>query len=319
MKKVLLSAPYLVPYVDEYRHYFDRNNIELFVAEVRERLSEEELLHYLGDIDGALAGDDKYSERVLSSAPRLKVLSKWGTGIDSFDLDAAKRLGIKVYNIPGAFNDPVSDSVLGYILTFARRIPWTNAEMHKGNWAKQLGHTVGECTVGVIGVGNTGKSVIQKLQPFHPTILGNDIQEIDPVLCKDQQVNMLPLAELLEHADYISINCDLNPTSLHLIGRPELEQMKKNAVLINCARGPIVDNAALAVALGDGTIAGAALDVFEEEPLPADSPFMGLPNLIMAPHNANSSPRAWERVHLLAIRNLFRGLGIHDAELEAVE
>lgn len=317
--KVLISAPYLVPYIDDYRHFLERHNIEVVVADVEERLEEDQLLAYVGDIDGILAGDDRLTRRVLSSGSRLKVLSKWGTGIDSFDLDAAREFGIAVYNLPGAFNDPVSDSVLGYILTFARRIPWTNAAMHSGRWEKQMGRTVSESTVGIIGVGNTGRAVIDKLSAFGCKILGNDVATVDQAFLHKRNVTMLTLDELLEQSDFVSINCDLNPTSRGLVGAEQLATMKKTAVLINCARGPIVNNGALAAALKNGTIAGAALDVFEEEPLPKESPFRGLENIILAPHNANSSPTAWARVHLIALRNLLRGLDITDDELEAVK
>ena len=121
---------------------------------------------------------------------------------------------------------------------------------------------------------------------------------------------MVPLERLLQEADFVSLNCDLNPTSYHLINRETLALMKPTAVLINTARGPVVDEQALIAALQSGKIRGAALDVFEEEPLPADSPLKGMENVLLAPHNANSSPTAWERVHWNSIRNLLQGLGI---------
>lgn len=319
MLKALISAPYLLPYFEEYEHFFTRNGVKPVKADVKERLEEKQLLKQIEDIDGALAGDDRYTERVFEAARKLKVLSKWGTGIDSFDHEAAKKHNIKIYNVPGAFNDPVSESVIGYILSFARRLPFMDIEMHKGKWEKQLGTTLSETTVGVIGVGEVGKTVIRKLSIFRPRILGNDIAEIDSTFIKQYDVEMVSKEYLLQHADYISINCDLNKTSLHLIDSTALSQMKNSSIIVNCARGPVIDNNALASALKNGKIAGAALDVFEDEPLPADSPFLSMNNVLMAPHNSNSSPKAWHRVHLLSIRNLLRGLNIYDNELESVE
>src|SRR5205823_10320120 len=132
---------------------------------------------------------------------------------------------------------------------------------------------------------------------FGMSILGNDIKEIPAALLEVTGIKMVSKQELLEEADFISLNCDLNPTSYHLIGEAELAIMKPNAVLINTSRGPVVDEAALVSALTNGTIGGAALDVFEHEPLPVDSLLRRLSNVMLAPHNANSSPAAWERVH----------------------
>jgi D-3-phosphoglycerate dehydrogenase len=141
-------------------------------------------------------------------------------------------------------------------------------------------------------------------------LLGNDIIEIDHVFLAETGVEMTTLDDLLGRADFISLNCDLNPTSHHLINGRTLTLINQYTVLINTARGPIVEEAALEAALIKGTIGGAALDVFEIEPLPLDSPFRKLDNVLVAPHNANSSPTAWERVNWNTIKNLVEGLGI---------
>lgn len=126
------------PVIDRFRPFFDEHGIELVVPPVAERLSESELLEWITDIDGVIAGDDRFTERVLKEASRLKVISKWGTGIDSFDLDACRRLGIEVRNTPNAFSEPVADSVMGYILCFARHLPWMDHDMKHGGCKKSL-------------------------------------------------------------------------------------------------------------------------------------------------------------------------------------
>ena len=317
--RVLVSAPYFLPVLDRFRPVFEAAAIEPLAAEVVERLEEADLLPYAGHIDGALCGDDRFTARVLeAAAPRLKVISKWGTGVDSIDREAAARLGVQVFNTPGAFADPVADTVLGYILAFARRLPWLDAAVKAGRWEKQVGRSLAECTLGVVGVGNIGQAVLRRARAFGMTLLGNDIREIDPAFIAEVGVRMVPLEELLAQADFISLNCDLNPTSYHLINRERLAQVKPGAVLINTARGPIVEEAALVEALRARRLAGAALDVFEREPLPADSPLRSMDNVLLAPHNANSSPRAWERVHWNTLKNLFRGLGVPwPSEVEA--
>lgn len=311
MPIILFSAPYMIPFLNRFRPIFDRFEIDLIVPDVEECLEEEDLLEYAGQFDGAICGDDHFSRRVIKSClPRLKVISKWGTGIDSIDRDACEEYGIMVGNTPNAFTLAVADSVLGYMLIFARKLPWMDQAVKNGIWEKIPGRSLSECTLGVIGIGNIGEAVLERAKSFQMTLLGNDIREIDPDFIYTNGVTMVPLVELLAKADFVSVNCDLNPTSHYLINTDAFSIMKPEAVLINTARGPIVDELALVEALENGKIAGAALDVYEEEPLPPESPLHDFGNVLLAPHNANSSPEAWEKVHWNTIRNLLDGLGI---------
>jgi len=314
---VLLSAPYMIPFKERFVPVLESFGIDVIVPEVHERLSEEEILKFAGEIDGAICGDDRFTKRVIDAClPRLKVISKWGTGIDSIDKVHANSVGVMVGNTPNAFTLPVSDSVIGYMLTFARRIPWMDAAMKSGEWNKISGRSLSECTLGVIGVGDVGKAVIRRAKAFGMQLLGNDIIEIEPDFILEQGLKMVPLEELLSQSDFISLNCDLNSTSFHLINEKTLQNIKKGAVLINTARGPIVDEKALIATLQSGNLAGAALDVFEIEPLPLDSPLKTMNNVLLAPHNSNSSPQAWERVHWNTIKNLLIGLEIDPTDLD---
>jgi D-3-phosphoglycerate dehydrogenase len=306
--KVMISAPYMQPVLERFKSVFDANGIELVVPPVKERLGEKELLALIGDIDGVICGNDRFTENVLRKAVRLKVIVKWGTGLDSIDGQAAGKLGISVCNTPNAFTHPVADSVLGYILSFARRIPWSTLEMWGGSWVKKPCVSLRECTLGVIGVGNIGKAVIRRAAAFGMKTLGNDIVDIDRAFLEETGTLMVSKEELLKAADFISLNCDLNPTSFHLIGTKELALTKPTACIINASRGPVIDEKALIIALRKKKIAGAALDVFEDEPLPKDSPLRKMKNCLLAPHNANSSPGAWENVHRNSIKHLLNGL-----------
>ena len=313
---VLFTAPYMIPFVDRFKPVFDKYNIDLLIPDVHERMEESELLKYAGQFDGAICGDDRYTARVIEvCAPRLKVISKWGTGVDSIDAEACSRYEIKLCRTTNAFTLPVADTVLGYILAFARRQPWMDREMKSGKWEKIPGKSLRECTLGVIGVGNIGKAVTRRARSFGMKVYGTDIIEIDHVFIAETGIEITSLQDLLSNSDFISVNCDLNPTSHHLINSDTLALMKQNAVLINTARGPLVDEKALIEALQAKRLAGAALDVFEHEPLPLDSPLMKMDNVLLAPHNSNSSPAAWERVHWSTIKNLFEGLGL-EYELE---
>jgi D-3-phosphoglycerate dehydrogenase len=307
----------MLPFRERFAPVFKHFNLEVLCPEVDERMEEEELLEYAGKFDGTICGDDRYTRQVLQACvPRLKVISKWGTGIDSIDKQACADLGIQIRNTPNAFTLPVADSVMGYMLAFARRQPWMDKAIKSGEWKKIPGRSLSESTLGVIGVGNIGKAVLRRAKAFGMTLLGNDIVPIPRDFLLENNVHSVSLEELLRRSDFVSVNCDLNPTSVHLITEKTLSLMKRDAVLINTARGPIVDEKALVVALQKQTIAGAALDVFENEPLPAASPLLKMENVMLAPHNSNSSPAAWENVHWNTIRNLLLGLEIDPAELE---
>ncbi len=311
MSTILYSAPYMIPLLPRYRPLLESLGLELIIPEVHERLGEDDLLSYAGQFDGTICGDDHYTARVLEAcAPRLKVISKWGTGIDSINKQVAENLSIQVRNTPNAFTLPVADTVLGYMLSFARRFPWMDRAVKSGVWEKIPGRSLSECTLGVVGVGKIGKAVIRRARAFGMQLLGNDIIPIDMVFITKKRLEMTSLEDLLARSDFVSLNCDLNPSSFHLMNASTLSHMKPTGILINTSRGLVVDEQALVSALQSGKLAGAALDVFEVEPLPADSPLTKMDNVMLASHNANSSPKAWERVHQNTIDNLLEGLGI---------
>ncbi len=310
-QRVMISAPYMLPVVERFRPQFAERGIELVVPPVNERLEEADLLALISEIDGVICGDDRFTERVLQAAPRLKVIAKWGTGIDSIDQEACKRLGIAVRNTPNAFSEPVADSVLGYMLCFARNLLALDRQMKAGTWHKIPGRALRECTLGVIGVGDVGKAVVRRAIGFGMRVVGNDLLEMPADFVAATGIEMLSKDDLLRQADFVSLNCDLNPTSHHLLSSAEFALMQPTAVVINTARGPVIDETALVAALQQRQIAGAGLDVFEDEPLPPDSPLRQMDNVLLAPHNANSSPEAWEHVHQNTIRQLLAVLEQH--------
>ncbi len=304
--RILISAPYMQPVIEDYREVFESRDVEIIVPKVDERLSEDELLCLVGEIDGVIAGDDSFTAKVLKKAvPRLKVISKWGTGIDAFDLEACESLGVAVRNTVGAFKEPVADSVMGYVLSFARKLPWMDLHMKSGIWDKLPGKALHESILGIIGFGNIGQAVAKRAKSFGMQVLANDIKAIPVSMVEELGVQMVALDELLKHSDFVSLNCDLNPTSLKLMNRQTFSLMKSNAIIINLARGPIIDESVMVDALQTRKIAGAALDVFEREPLPLDSPLTSMANVMLAPHNSNTSPAAWLNVHKNTIKNLF--------------
>ncbi len=305
MYKVLITAPYLQLVIDDYRHIFENHKLEIIMPPPKESLSEDELLVYLPTVHGIICGNDKITERVITNSPNLKVIVKWGTGTDSIDKEAAARRNIPVRNTINAFTDPVADTVLSLILCFARGTMELNDKVKNGKWEKKLNKALHEYTLGVIGVGNVGQAVIKRAEAFGMRVLGNDIKELPYHF-------MVPLEDLLGESDFVSVNCDLNETSFHLINKETLSLMRPSAYLVNTARGPIVDEAALIEALKNKTIAGAGLDVFENEPLPKSSPLTKMSNVILSPHNANAGQTAWRKVHENSINCLIEGLPINN-------
>ena len=307
--RILVSAPYIQPVLNNYRETLESRGAELVVPNVTERLSENELMRLVGDIDGVIAGDDEFTERVLEkAAPRLRVISKWGTGIDSFDKNACTKLGVTIRNTPGAFTEPVADSVMGYVLNFARKLPWMDNQIKKGVWDKIPGRSLDETKLGIIGFGNIGTAVARRARAFGMHVMANDIKRISDKTIQETGVKIVDLDELLQYSDFVSLSCDLNPTSFHLMNEEAFSKMKEEAFIINLARGPLIDEKCLVDALKNRKIAGAALDVFEKEPLPDSSPLKAMSNVMLAPHNSNSSPAAWLRVHENTIKNLFEVL-----------
>jgi len=310
--RALVTAPPILPKIFNYKNLFDKKSVEIVVPpyEVVECLYENELVELLKNIDGILCGDDKITENVLKQTKRLKVISKWGTGIDSIDKDAAERLGIKVLRVKDVFSEPVSDTVLAYILLFSRKIIEKNQIVINNKWEKTESHTLKEKSLGIIGVGHIGKVVAQKALALGMKVYGNDIRKISRDYVKNTDIEMVNLNELLTNSDFVTFHCDLNNSSFHLIGEKELKIMKPESVLINTSRGEVIDQSALEDALQNNEISGAALDVFEVEPLPEESILRKMNNVFLSPHNSNGSPQVFNKVDDLSIKNLFLGLDL---------
>jgi phosphoglycerate dehydrogenase-like enzyme len=303
-KKIAVTAPYLQLEWEKYRHLL--SDYEIIIPPVVERFEEGVMMRILTpDIEGIICGDDRITEKVIDNAANLKVIVKWGTGIDSIDKKYAESKGIMVRNTPDAFITPVTESTLGLMLSIVRRIDENNRKMHEGKWEKIRAFTLFELTTGIIGYGRIGSVVAQKLTTFTNNVIWHDIKP-------DKELNphgkfygkRVSLEELLEKADIISIHCDLNPTSLHLISEEKIAQMKDGVIIINTARGPVLNEPDIEKFIKTGKIGYVGLDVFEKEPLPENSFLRSSDRCILLSHNTNSSPLHWERVHLNSIKIL---------------
>ncbi|MDR1687126.1 MAG: C-terminal binding protein [Clostridiales bacterium] len=307
-KKILLSAPYMLQEGSMFDDFFREHNLSVTRADIIEHMSEEELLEVIEEFDGAICGDDPFTRAVFEKAKKLKVLCKWGTGINTIDLNAAAEFGVKVCNTPNAFSHPLAETVMGYMLNSVRNITVSTEEMKRGIWSKIRCFTLSERTLGIIGIGNVGTQVAKRAAAFGMRILGNDIRSIAPIILEQYGIEMVSKQEIYEQADFITIHCDLNETSYHLFDKTAFNAMKRKPFIINTARGGHIEHSALLYALKNKLISGAGLDVFETEPLPKDDELLTFENVFLAPHNSNSSPKYWNMVHKNTLKNLIENL-----------
>jgi D-3-phosphoglycerate dehydrogenase len=294
--------------IDQYADQLHEHNISYDIADVDQQLTETELLDIIDRYDGVLAGDDEFTESVISQAEKLKVISKWGIGIDGIDTNAADEHDVAVYNTPGVFDDEVADVVIGYAIMLTRQLHQIDHAVRNGTWYCPRGTSFAEKTFGIIGVGNIGSAVARRAHALGMDVLGTDIEPLPDTLVDETGIQRVEQQELFRRSDIVSLNCILTESTRNMIDAAELAQLGPDGYLINTARGELLVQDALVEALQEGTIAGAALDVFQSEPLPEDHPLTELDSVILGSHNAQNTTEAVNRVNQRAVENLIAGL-----------
>lgn len=307
-KNILISAPYMHREKPKILNMLKEYDFEVDWMPVEERLEEEDLLPIIQKYDGILCGDDRITERVIDAAVNLKAIVKWGTGIDSIDKEYAESKGIPVCRTPNAFTEPVSDTALALMLAEARGLIRNDRIFKEGGWDKPQGYMLKEKTVGIIGFGDIGQAVARKLLPFGPKVLINDIKEFDADTLEGLGARSVSKEEIYELCDIITLHTDLNPTSKYLLDTQTFSKMKRKPYIINTARGPLIKEDDLIVALNEGLISGIGIDVFEHEPLPPHHPLRTMDNVIASCHNTNSSPLCWDNVHKNSLKMMNNAL-----------
>jgi phosphoglycerate dehydrogenase-like enzyme len=276
--------------------FMQKNGCKVTIAKPFRAQSAAELQRLLPGIQAVYAGPDEFSAELLASqeAAELRIISRWGVGFERIDVDAATAHGIVIAYTPGMLDEAVADYTFALLLGIARRIHTAHATMSAGEWAPQWGHDVHGKTLGIIGCGRIGTAVARRAAGFNLRVLACDPAPNEAA--KNFGVEFVPLDSLLAQSDFVSLHAAVTPETKGLIGEAQLKQMKPNAYLINTGRGALVDEAALARALNDGGLAGAAVDAFVEEPLPAEHPFRTAKNLLLAPHQASFSNETGRKV-----------------------
>ncbi len=292
---VLVTCAQMQHALPDLRAGLDALALEIHAPELTaQQFSEEELIAMLPGMSAIIAGDDPLSRRVIESASDLRIVVKWGIGMDAIDLQAARDHQLVVRNTPMMFGDEVADSAFAYVLMLARGHHLIDQAVREGRWPKHAGRTLSGSRLGLIGFGSIGRATAARGRAF-----GMDCVAADPYADTgshtDADARIVELEELLRTADFIVLTCPLTDETFHLLDEAALALVKPDAIVVNVGRGPLVDEPALISALAQGRIAGAGLDVFEVEPLPPESPLRSMSNVVLGAHNGSNTAQGVRR------------------------
>ncbi len=308
--RILVTCPPMLRNMATLEARFTTRGMALSLPEVTQTLSVEELVELVPNHDGWIIGDDPVTSRVLraATAGRLKAAVKWGVGTDNIDFSAASEVGLNIPNTPQMFGEEVADVALAYVIGLARHLFAIHVDTVAGAWSKPTGISLRGRTVLLVGFGDIGRQLGARL-----TTLGMDIVVYDPgVDFADFSTGFSPgtWPDALATADFVVFTCALTAQNRHMLNTAAFAHAKKGINVVNVARGPLIDEIALADALADGLVAGAALDVFEQEPLPIDSPLRASGRCVFGSHNGSNTSDAVLRASHRAIDLLFESLGV---------
>jgi D-3-phosphoglycerate dehydrogenase len=303
--KVLVTCPPMLGMFSEFIEPAKAFGIELVAAQTTQVLSVEELIALVPLYDGWIIGDDPATKQVFEAGltGKLKAAVKWGIGVDNVDFTACKELNIPIINTPNMFGGEVADVALAFLLGLARETYFIDREIRNNcGWPKPAGMSVAGKTVGVVGFGDIGKSTVKRLSGFDV-----NVTVYDPGVEGDQGFSFVQRKSFpdgLEELDFLIFTCALNQHNFHMLNADTLSKLKPGAKVINVARGPLIDEQALIAALQSGQVSAAALDVFEEEPLAADSPLRAMPQCIFGSHNGSNTKEGVRRATIEAMTKI---------------
>ncbi|PQO22146.1 phosphoglycerate dehydrogenase [Rhodobacteraceae bacterium WD3A24] len=308
MKDVLVTCPPMLGQFDRFIDPAAQQGMRLHRADVTQTLSEDELCALLPGYDGWIIGDDPATRRVFEAgrSGRLRGAVKWGIGVDNVDFDACRDLGIPIANTPMMFGAEVADIATAYVIGLARELFLIDRGVREGGWPKPAGISLAGRRAGVVGLGDIGRNVAARLQ-----VLGMGVVAFDPGVEGDAGIAGLARAswpEGVDRLDFLVFTCALNEHNRHMLNADVLAYCKPGIRVVNVARGPLIDGAALLAALQSGQVHSAALDVFEVEPLPEDSPLRRMERCIFGSHNGSNTVDAVDRASNVAIERLARTL-----------
>jgi len=308
--RVLITCPPMIGMRDQFASIFKEKGIEVFIPEVVQTLSVSELIQLVPNYDGWIIGDDPATRDVFKagSEGKLKAAVKWGVGVDNIDFDACKDYNIAITNTPNMFGAEAADVAVAYLIGLARNLFFIDREIRNNNWEKKRGVSLAGKKVGLIGFGDVGRHVVKRL-----VALGMDLI-IYAGPCSDfNSSNEYEFSEWpvrISECDFLVFACSLNKENHHMLNDTVLSQTKEHVSIINIARGALIDEAALVRGLQSGHVRSVALDVFEEEPLPTNSPLRSMDYCIFGSHNSSNTEEAVRATNMRVIDELFRLLGV---------
>ena len=308
--RIAITCLQLIRDLDDVRAATEEAGLEIRAPEVRgQHLEGDALVEAVEGCAGVVAGDDRFTAAVLARLPGLRVISKWGIGLDGIDLEAAAARGIAVTNTPGAFDDEVADVAMAYTIMLLRGLGAVHDGVRRGEWPKPAGRSARGLRMGIVGLGGIGRALARRAAAAGMETIGTDPAPESRAAAEAAGTAVAPLDAVLSTSDVVSLHCPLAPDTRHLLNARRLAAMKPGAFVVNTGRGGLIDTTALAAALRSGRLAGAALDVLEEEPPSPSNPMLHAGNVILGSHNASNTLEASARVHRRALANLARALG----------
>jgi D-3-phosphoglycerate dehydrogenase len=279
------------------------------VVTARGPLSEADTLAAVGEVDGYICGDDAITRRVLEKAsPRLKVLSKYGIGVDKIDVAACTEMGIPVLFTPGVNHTTVAEHAFLLLLALEKNLLFHCDSTRAGGWKRQTGHELLGKTIGIVGLGRIGREVAIRAKAFGMRPLGYDVSWDEAFAAAQGVTRAATIDEVFAQSDYLSLHTNLTPETRDLVRAETIRRMKPDVIVINCARGEIVNTADMAAALASGRVRGYGTDVLDVEPPPADHPLTHLPNCLVTPHVGSRTSESVQRQALAAVENLVRAM-----------
>jgi len=306
MKKILITTSSFGKEDKTPLNILEKKGFQITLNPYGRELKPEESIELMNEIEFLIAGTEKLNREVLSHSPHLKMISRCGAGMDNVDLAYAKERGIAVKNTPMGPTHAVAELTLGLILDLLRNISLSNNELKAGNWKKRMGNLLHKKVIGIIGLGNIGKRLVELLAPFECRIIAADPYP-DNKFASDRDIKYVSLEELLKTSDVITIHAPICNETHCLVNINTLSEINHNAILINTSRGKIIDEKALFECLKAGNLKGAALDVFEKEPYSGE--LCSLHNIILTPHIGSYAKEARVSMEIDSVMNILDFLG----------
>jgi len=308
--KVLVTCPPMLGMMDEFKPIFSNSNVDVYCPDVIQTLSENELIELVSQFDGWIIGDDPATEAVFRAGKngKLKAAVKWGIGVDNVDLEAAKQIGITIINTPNMFGGEVADIAMSYVTALARETFYIDRQVRQGKWPKPRGISLQEKVLGLVGFGDIGKNVAKRALAADMSVIAYD--PVFEVVSEMALIQSEQWPNRIEECDFIVFTCSLNVKNRHMLNSEVLAQSKHGVRIVNVARGPLIDELALIVAIETGQVHSVALDVFEDEPLSISSALHHFERNIFGSHNASNTADAVNKTSIRAIEILFDFLNI---------